>query len=48
MKIEFGEKIGTMELIDEIINEWNGKFIFEGQLIEGSEVKTRVPITFFL
>jgi hypothetical protein len=37
MKVKFGEELGTMELIQEIINNWGRKFIFDGQLIEGSK-----------
>ena len=36
-KVGFCENIGTMELMQNIINEWDGKFIFDGDLIEGTK-----------
>ena len=38
MKVKFGEELGTMEFIQEVVNDWDGKFIFDGQLIEDREV----------
>ena len=48
MKVMFGEKNGTMELIQNIINEWNREFIFDGQLIEGAKIRTHTPSSFFI
>ena len=35
VKVKFGEELGTMELIQEVINDWDRKFIFDGQPIDG-------------
>lgn len=47
-KLEFGEKIGTMELIQDIINDWDTKFIFDGERIDGLKLWTQVASAFFL
>jgi hypothetical protein len=33
VKIQFGEEIGTLKLIQQIINDMNGKLILNGQFI---------------
>lgn len=38
MKVKFGEELGTLKLIQEIINDSDSKSIFDGQLIDGSKV----------
>jgi hypothetical protein len=48
VKVQFSEELGTMKLIQEIINNWDGKFVFDGQLIESMEIRTHAPIAFFL
>jgi hypothetical protein len=35
-------------LIQEVINDRNGEFVFNGNIVEGMEVKTHSPRTFFL
>jgi len=30
MKVKFSEKLGSMKFIEEIINNWNREFIFDG------------------
>ena len=47
-KIKFGEELGTTQFIQEVINDQNGKFVFDGEFIEGTEVRTHAPRTFFL
>jgi hypothetical protein len=47
-KIKFGKKLGATQFIQEVINDMNGKFVFNGQFVEGTEVKTHSPRTFFL
>jgi len=37
-----------MELMQNIINEWDGEFIFDGYLIEGTKTKIFGSIVFFL
>jgi hypothetical protein len=47
-KIKFGEELGTTQFIQEVINDRNGKFLFDGEFIESTEVRTHSPRTFFL
>jgi hypothetical protein len=46
--IKFSEVLSTTQLIQEIINDRNGELVLDGELIEGTKVKTHVPSTFFL
>jgi hypothetical protein len=47
-KIKFREVLRTTQLIQEIINDRNGKLVLDGEFIEGTQVKTDVPSTFFI
>jgi hypothetical protein len=47
-KIKFSKELGATQLIQEVINDKNGKFFFNGKFVEGTEVKTHFPRTFFL
>jgi hypothetical protein len=47
-KIKFGEELGTTQFIQEVINDRNGEFVFDGEFIESTEVRTHSPRTFFL
>jgi hypothetical protein len=47
-KIKFGEELGTTQFIQEVVNDQNGEFVFDGMFIEGTEVRTHVPRTFFV
>jgi hypothetical protein len=47
-KIKFSKELGTTQFIQEVINDRNGKFVFNGQCVEGTEVRTHSPRTFFL
>src|ERR1700722_11863187 len=40
VKIQLREKLSPVEFIQQIIHHWNGKFIFDCELIEGPEVRT--------
>jgi hypothetical protein len=40
--------LGTTQFIQEVINDRNGKFVFNGKFVEGMEVRTHSPRTFFL
>jgi hypothetical protein len=40
--------LGTTQFIQEVINNKNGKFVFNGEFVEGAEVRTHVPRTLFL
>jgi hypothetical protein len=48
IKIKFSKQLGATQFIQEVINENNGKFVFNGKFVEGTEVRTHSPITFFL
>ena len=47
-KINFSKELGTTQFIQEVINDKNGKFVFNGEFVEGAEVRTHAPRTFFL
>jgi hypothetical protein len=40
--------LGTTQFIQEVINDRNGKFVFNGKFVEGTKVRTHSPRTFFL
>ena len=48
MKIKFSKELSTTQFIQEVINDRNGKFVFNGEFVEGEKVKTHAPRTFFL
>jgi hypothetical protein len=48
MKIKFSKEVGSTQFIQEVINGRNGKFFFNGGFVEGAEVRTHAPRTFFL
>jgi hypothetical protein len=47
-KIKFSKELGATQFIQEVINDKNRKFVFNGQFVEGKEVRTHSPINFFL
>jgi len=47
-KIKFSKELGATQFIQEVINDQNGKFVFNGEFVEGAEVRTHVPRNFFL
>ena len=47
-KIKFGKELGATQFIQEVINDRNGKFVFDGQFVESKEIRTHSPRTFFL
>jgi hypothetical protein len=47
-KIKFSKELGATQFIQEVINDKNGKFVFKGEFVEGAEVRTHAPRTFFL
>jgi hypothetical protein len=47
-KVKFSEKLGSMNFIQEVINNWDRKKKFDGQLIESLEIGTSSPNTFLL
>jgi hypothetical protein len=48
MKIKFSEELGGTQFIQEVINDRNGEFVFDGKFVEGMEVRTHLPRTLFL
>jgi hypothetical protein len=47
-KIQFSEELGATQFIQEVVNDKNGEFVFDGKFVEGTEVRTHLPRTFFL
>jgi hypothetical protein len=47
-KINFSKEMGTTQFIEEVISDKNGKFVFDGEFVEGTKVRTHVPREFFL
>jgi hypothetical protein len=47
-KIKFSKELGTTQFIQEVINDINGKFFFNGECVEGAELMKHAPRTFFL
>jgi hypothetical protein len=37
-KIKFSKELGATQFIQEVINDKNGKFVFNGEFVEGAEV----------
>jgi hypothetical protein len=48
MKIKFSEELGATQFIQEVINDRNGEFVFDGKFVEGTEARTQSPKTLFL
>jgi hypothetical protein len=48
MKIKFSKELGATNFIQEVINDRNGKFVFNGKFVEGTEVRTHFPRTLFI
>jgi hypothetical protein len=48
MKIKFSEELGATQFIQEVINDRNGEFVFDGKFVEGMEFRKHSPRTFFL
>ena len=48
MKIKFSKELGTTQFIQEVINDRNGKFVFNGEFVEGVEVRRHALRTLFL
>ena len=46
--IKFSKELGTTQFIQEVINDRNGKCVFNSQFVEGTKVRTHSPRTFFL
>jgi hypothetical protein len=47
-KIKFSKEHGTTQFIQEVINDKNGEFFFNGEFVEGAEVNTYAPRYLFL
>jgi hypothetical protein len=46
--IKFSKELGATQFIQEVINDRNEKFVFNGEFFEGAKVRTHAPITFFI
>ena len=42
-KIKFSKELGTTQFIQEVINDKNGKFFFDGDFVEGTKIRKHVP-----
>jgi hypothetical protein len=47
-KIKFGKELSTTQFIQKVINDENGKFIFDGNFVEGLKIRAHSPCTLFL
>jgi hypothetical protein len=47
-KIKFSKELGATQFNQEVINDRNGKFVFNGEFVDGTKVGTHAPRTFFL
>jgi hypothetical protein len=47
-KIKFSKELGATQFIQEVINDRNGKFVFDGKFVEGTKFRTHSPRTLFL
>jgi len=47
-KIKFSKELGATQFIQEVISDRNGKFVFNGEFVEGTKVNTHAPRTLFL
>jgi hypothetical protein len=45
--IKFSKELGATQFIQEVINDMNGKFVFNGKFVEGTEVRTHSPRKYF-
>jgi hypothetical protein len=46
--IKFSKELGTTQFIQEVINERNGKFVFNGEFVEGTKIMTNALRDFFI
>jgi hypothetical protein len=46
--IKFGKILSTTQFIQKVINDKNGKFVFDCEFVEGAKIRTHAPSTFFL
>jgi hypothetical protein len=47
-KVKFSKELCANQFIQEVINDRNGKFVINGDFVEGKEVRTHVPRTIFI
>ena len=47
-KINFSKELVATQFIQKIINDRNGKFVFNGEFVGGAEARTHAPRTKFL
>jgi hypothetical protein len=46
--IKFSKELGTTQFIQEVINDRNEKFVFNGEFVEDAQVMKHVPRTLFI
>jgi hypothetical protein len=42
-KIKLGEVLGVMQLVQQLIDDWNGKLVFDCFVVEGTLVDAESP-----
>jgi hypothetical protein len=47
-QIWFGKVLSTTHIIQKVINNKNGKFVFDCDFVEGEKIRTHAPSAFFL
>jgi hypothetical protein len=46
-KIKFGKEMSAFEIIQKIVNEWNGELICDGYFVESVKAMTNAPSALF-
>jgi hypothetical protein len=47
MMIKFSKVMSIVQFIQEIINDMNGKVVFDGEFVEGAKFQTHAPNALF-
>jgi len=48
MKIKFSKELDATQFIEEVINDMNGKFVFNGEFVEGMKVRKHAQRNLFI
>jgi hypothetical protein len=47
-EIKFGKVLSTTQFIQKVVNDRNGKFVFDCDFVEGTKIKAHAPSSFFI
>jgi hypothetical protein len=47
-EVQFGKETDALQLIQQLIDDWNGKFVLDGDNVESTVVDTETPSTIML